>query len=137
VSVSAGWSLQRALVSELKSSGELSALLGGPKVYDRPPQRVPVPCVTLGYSVVRDWSSCCESGLEHLVTLHVWTGARGRKKAWLAVNVIRELLHDVELPLEGHVLVNLRCEFCDVRMDGRGEHYHGLVRFRAVTEPVG
>jgi len=36
--------------------------------------------------------------------------------------------------LSGHRLINLRHEFSEARRDSDGETFHGIARFRAVTE---
>jgi hypothetical protein len=64
----------------------------------------------------------------------VWSRAKGKKEALEIMDLARATLHDGALALEGHSLVNLRLEFCEARYDDRNEAYHGLVRFRAVTE---
>jgi hypothetical protein len=52
------------------------------------------------------------------------------------VEKIRELLSDQALILNDHALVNLRYQFSETRQDPDGETYHGVVRYRAVTEPA-
>ena len=49
---------------------------------------------------------------------------------------MRNVLHDKTLALTGYRLVNLRHEFSDARRDPDGETIHGIMRLRAVTEPV-
>ena len=134
MSESAGWSLQKSVVQALKSDAQLNALLGGVRVYDFVPQRAAYPFVSLGNSVVRDWSTSSESGFEHALTLHIWSKAKGKKQCLQIVSSVRRVLHDVALVVEDHPLVNLRYEFEDVRLDPDGETFHGIVRFRAVTE---
>ena len=69
-----------------------------------------------------------------MVTLHVWSRGSGRKEALEIMGAARVVLHDQTLSLSGHRLVNLRHTFSEVRRDTDGETYHGIVRFRAVTE---
>ncbi len=49
---------------------------------------------------------------------------------------MRAALNDQQLSLDGHRLVNLRHELSEARRDPDGETYHGIARFRAVTEPA-
>ncbi len=126
---SAEWSLQSAIYQALVGSAELTAQLGGLRVYDHPPQAAAYPFVTIGESSVFDWSTGTEDGAEHLVTLHVWSRSGGKRQAYALVEQIRELLSD-------HALVNLRYQFSETRQDPDGETYHGVVRYRAVTEPA-
>jgi hypothetical protein len=68
------------------------------------------------------------------VTLHVWSRGRGRKEAQAVIAAARDALHDRQLTLAGHRLVNLRHEYSEARRDNDGETFHGIARFRAVTE---
>jgi hypothetical protein len=136
MTANASWALQRGIYQTLASSSDLSALLGGPRVYDDPPQAASYPFVSLGQSLVRDWSTGTEDGAEHLLTLHVWSQSGGKKEAHAIIEAIRAVLHDQPLMLVDHQLVNLRHEFSEARQDPDGDTYHGIVRYRAVTEPM-
>ena len=131
---SAGFALQKAIFEKLTSDAATLAALGGPRIYDDAPARAEFPFVTFGQSTERDWSTGTDEGYEHLVTLHVWSRARGRKEAEAVIAAAREALHDRDLTLSGHRLINLRHEFSEARRDGDGETFHGIARFRAVTE---
>jgi hypothetical protein len=52
------------------------------------------------------------------------------------MQVLRSVLHARDLTLDGHRLVNLRHELSEARREADGETYHGIVRLRAVTEPL-
>ena len=131
---SASFALQVAIVSALSNDGNLIGLLGGPRVYDDVPARGEFPFITIGQTTERDWSTGSEPGSEHVFTLHVWSRAHGRKQADEVITAAKSVLHDQPLTLVDHRLVNLRCEFSEARRDSDGETFHGLVRFRAVTE---
>jgi hypothetical protein len=92
--------------------------------------------VTFGQSTLRDADTTSAAGDEHVFTLHVWSRAQGRREAHAIIDTLRAGLHDEHLVLEGHVLVNLRHEFSEVRRTADGETIHGIARFRAVTEPA-
>jgi hypothetical protein len=134
---SAAFALQKAIFEKLTNDAATVAALGGPRIYDDAPARVQFPFVTFGPSTERDWSTGSEKGYEHLITLHVWSRARGRKEALAVIAAVREALHDQDLPLSGHHLVNLRHEYSEARRDNDGETFHGIARFRAVTEVDG
>lgn len=130
----AGLALQEAIFAKLTSDGATLAALGGARIYDDAPPRPDFPFMTFGQSTERDWSTGSDVGYEHLVTLHVWSKARGGKEAETVISAAREALHDQALALSGHTLVNLRHEFSEARRASDGETFHGIVRFRAVTE---
>ncbi len=132
---SPGLELQKAIYQKLRNDAPLLALLGGAKIYDNTPQRTEFPYVTFGQSVVRDWSTGTDKGHEHIVTLHVWSRAAGRRQVHEMIDAIETALHDQPLVMSGFILVNLRHENSDARRDPDGETYRGTVRYRATTEP--
>jgi hypothetical protein len=134
--MNAGWALQKAIYNTLTSDGALTDLLGGQRIYDEVPRGAEFPYVTLGQSTVRDWSTATDDGEEHVLTLHVWSEANGHREATEIIGALRGALHDRELGVSGHRLVNLRQEFAEARREPDGEAYHALVRYRAVTEPL-
>jgi hypothetical protein len=132
----ASWALQTAIHSALTTDVGLSGLLGGERMFDHVPRGTPFPYITVGQTTERDWSTGGAEGGEHVFTLHIWSQARGRRQVQAIAAAIRGLLHDSELSLDGHRLINLRHEFTEVRRETDGETLRGLVRFRAVTEPL-
>lgn len=132
---SPGLELQKAIYLKLRNDVPLVTLLGGAKIYDDTPQRTEFPYVTFGRSVMRDWSTGTDKGHEHIVTLHVWSRAAGRRQVHEIISAIEAALHDQSLSMADFRLVNLRHENSDARRDPDGETYHGAVRYRATTEP--
>ena len=129
------WALQSSIFQALANSPELTSLLGGERIYSNPPPAAQFPFITLGQTVNLDWSTGTEDGTEHSLTLHVWSRGGGRKEAVEIMAAARAVLHEAALSLSGFRLVNLRHEVSEARRDPDGETYHGIVRFRAVTEP--
>lgn len=132
----AGFALQKALFATLNGNAGVLAVLGGARIYDDVPRSSEFPYITFGQTTSRDWSTGTEPGREHTITLHVWSRARGRKQADDVMAAAETALHDAALTLDGHRLINLRHEFSDARREPDGETYHGITRFRAVTEPL-
>jgi len=135
----ASWALQRGVYQALAGSSDLTTLLGGARIYDDAPQAAPYPFVTLGQSVIRDWSTGTEDGAEHSLTLHVWSRSGGKKQVHEIIEAIKAVLHDQPLMVADRHLINLRLnlrhELSEARLDPDGDTFHGIVRYRAVTEP--
>ena len=132
----ASWALQRGVYQALAGSSDVATLLGGARIYDDAPQDAAFPFVTLGQSVIRDWSTGTEDGAEHNLTLHVWSRGGGKKQTLEIIETIKAVLHDQPLLLADHHLVNLRHEFSEARLDPDGDMFHGIVRYHPVTEPA-
>jgi hypothetical protein len=128
--------LRAAIHDALAADAPLTALLGGPNVYDEPPQGAAFPYVTLGEMRVLDWSTGTERGAEHQLTLHAWSRQGGHNEAHLVAGALLQALDDAPLTLTDHILVNLRFAQADVRRENDGRTYHALVRFRAVTQAM-
>lgn len=126
--------LQKAIFAALTGDAALLSLLGGAKVFDAAPADAAFPYITFGRTTAFDWSTGTETGSEQLLSLHVWSKARGRKQALAIMERCRSMLHDQALELTGHHLVNLRLEFAEVRQDDDLALQRGVMRFRAVTE---
>ena len=127
--------LRAAIHNALVADGALTALLGGPKVYDEPPNSAAFPYVTLGEARVEDFSAGSDPGQEHRLTLHAWSRQGGHREAHQIAGALLQALDDAPLTLAGHRLINFRFALADVRREADGRTYHALVRFRAVTEP--
>lgn len=125
--------LQKAMFAALTANAALIALMGGARIFDRAPTDAAFPFVTFGRASVFDWSTSTEDGLEHLVTLHVWSKAKGRKEAFAVLDAVRAAL-GTPLSLDSQHLVSFRFEFAEVTFDDDISVHHGLLRLRAVTE---
>ncbi|MDY8109113.1 DUF3168 domain-containing protein [Fulvimarina sp. 2208YS6-2-32] len=128
--------LQQSIFRVLTGDAALTGLLGGPKVFDRRPERAAFPYLTLGRTAVVDWSTGTEDGSEHILTLHIWARGGGKQETYAIMDRVTETLNDAALPVDGHHLVNLQLQFAEARQEPDSLTYHGILRFRAVTEPL-
>lgn len=127
--------LQKAVFAALEANASLLAMIGGNRIFDHVPVNTPFPYLVFGRTTVSDWSTDTEDGCEHLFTIHAWSKARGKLEVLNIMSALCQQLHEADLVLQGHRLVNLRCEFEEIRHDEDLDAYHGMARFRAVTEP--
>ncbi len=132
----AGWDLQKAVYAALAADTALTTLLGGPKVYDAVPQEAAFPYVVIDQMRLSDWSTGTEPGTEHMVMVHVWSRYAGKREAYEIADAIRAVLDGALLSLENHRLINLRHQYSELKLDEDGETQHGVLRLRAVTEPL-
>lgn len=132
---SAAIELQKAVFTALETDAALTAELGEGRIHDHAPASIAFPYLTFGRSTLHDWSTDTELGNEHIFTVHVWSKEKGKSQTLRIMELARAALHDRPLALSGHRLVNLRQEFQEARYNEDHAVYHGLLRFRAVTEP--
>jgi hypothetical protein len=128
--------LRAAIHDALCADASLTALLGGPKIYDEVPRAAEFPYVTLGEARIADLSGDAAPAQEHQLTLHAWSRQGGHNEAHMIAGALLQALDDAPLAPAGHRLVNLRFAVADIRRERDGRTYHALVRFRAVTEPA-
>ena len=133
---SAGFALQQAVFTTLSAAAPVTSLLGPAKIFDDVPQSAAFPYLSFGQTSASDWGTGTEDGEEHTLTLHVWSREGGKKQVEQVLAAIRTSLHDQNLSLSGHRLINLRQELAEHRREPDGETIHGIARYRAVTEPL-
>ena len=132
-----GWALRQALYTAITGDAGVKALIGDPaRIYDDVPAGAAFPFVTFGDSNIRDWSTMDGTGAEHTVTLNAWSRYEGHKEAQQILDALEALLHDVSLAPGGHTLINMRFVSSQIIRDPDGATTHGVIRFRAVTEPT-
>lgn len=128
--------LQKAIYSALVANTSLIAALGGAKIFDHTPQKAVYPYLVIGQASDRDWSTASENGSEHRITIHIWSEKSDRQEIYQIQQLVHSELHDAQLSAQDHHVVNLRHEFSEVRADPQSDTLHGIMRFRAITEPI-
>jgi len=128
--------LQEAMYSVLKNSTELVDQLGGDRIFDDVPRGVRPPYIVFGEMTHNDWSTGTEQGMEHFISLTIWSREKGRKQVLqLANHAIEELL-TTPMQLTGHSLVNLQHEFTETAKDDETGYFRAGLNLRVVTEPT-
>lgn len=133
---------ERALVAALRAAAmadaAVKAVLGDPaRIHDDPPADAVFPYVTLGRIESRPADAANSNAIEHVITLHAWSRYGGRAEALDVIAALRAALHNAPLVIEGHTLTLLLATFADVFRSGDGRTTHGVLRLRAITEPIG
>lgn len=124
--------LRKSINQALKASSDLASLLGGVRIYDRPPEPAGFPFITLGQSALRDWSAGSEDGADQRVTVHVWSPFGGKKHMQDIIKAVLTSLSDWPLAA-GRERITLNHEFSEARLDPEGDSFHGIIRYRATT----
>ncbi len=131
-----GWALQKAVYASLAADTALAALVGGDRIHDAPPRAAAMPYVALDPIVTTDIGASLGEIHEHRLTLVVWSAGKGKREALAILERLVALLHDADLALDDHRLVNLRREREEVRVTDDRRAVRGELRLRAVTEPL-
>ena len=127
--------LQETIFKALSQDNELLTLLGPNKVFDRVPERVDFPYIVIGRSTTSDWSTSTEDGETIVFFIHTWSRISSRSECHALQAQVKRVLAGSLAPLTDHHLINLRFQLAETRRDRVSEHFHGVLRFRAVTEP--
>ena len=133
--------LQVAILANLVSQVSLQPLLGNPpRVYDEPPLDLVYPFITLGSSQTRPYGGQIDpvslEATEHAISLTIASVSGGTEEVKTLLGLVRLALHGVALSLEDHRLINLRVTFADVFRAADWRSTYGVLRLRAVTEPI-
>lgn len=134
MATSGNWSLQRGVYEALTADRSVTGLLGGAKIFDSAPQAASYPYLTVGESTDPDWSTGSPESAQHILTLHVWSRGGGEKETHDIIEAIRTALKNGPVAVNDDQQVELHHEFSGARRDPNDEAYHGIVRYRAVTD---
>ncbi len=126
------WPLQQAVFTAL--NGNVSGIdSANVSVYDDVPENTVYPYVVIGEETAANNGTKDLDGIEHTLTLHVWSQYRGRREIKEIMQSVYQLLHDAAITVSGASLVNIRQEFNNTLMENDGITRHGVMRFRAVV----
>lgn len=127
--------LQKAVYDALKGDAQLTILVGT-KVYDSVPAGTGFPYVAIGDDTAVPFDSDTFDGMEMTLTIHSWARGLGRKEVKTIMGNVYRILHKSTLNMNGHTMVLMRFEFAETDLDPDGVTYHGVQRFRALTQGV-
>jgi len=134
---SASWGLQTAIFAALSVDTNVKSVLGDPpRIYDEVPRNAAMPYLVIGDGKENDWSTSTDTGTEHVLILHIWSRARGRKESKTVAATVRDALDDADLALTGHSLIGIKHQSSEFLRQTDGQTYHAVMKFRAVTEPT-
>lgn len=126
------WELQKAIFTKL--NGNVDGLDGANiPVYDDVPQQSNYPYVQIGEETSANNGTKTLDGVEHTLTMHIWSQYRGRREIKTIMKSVYDLLHNTAISVSGASLVNVRQEFSTTLAENDGITRHGVIRFRAVV----
>jgi hypothetical protein len=125
------WQLQKSIFTALNGNvtGVSSANI---PIYDDVPEGSVYPYVVIGEETTSNNGTKTLDGVEHTITLHVWSQYRGRREIKEIMQSVYEKLHNTAITVTGASLVNIRQEFSNTLAEQDGITRHGVMRFRAV-----
>jgi hypothetical protein len=138
LAIGADLDLQRAIVTKLKTSSALQALIGATiRLHQDVPENPTFPYVTIGPSQRLPDLAECINGAEIFADIHVFARSNG----WagckqIGATLIAELHNADDLDLRENILVLI--EIADERYFIEPDNLtkHGVVTFRALVEPI-
>lgn len=131
--------LQRAIVTRLKASTALQALIANPiRLFQDvpPPSTLDFPYVTIGASQRLPDLAECIDGAEVFTDLHIFSRGAGYEQVKRIGATLIDELHDATLSLSEHrcLLIELSDERYFIDPDNLTKH--GVVTFRSLVEPL-
>ena len=126
------WEIQRAVYQTLVGHQPLMDIIDA--VYDHVPQDSSYPYVVIGDDTGLQWDTGSSVGTESTLTIHVWSRELGRKETKEIMNLVYEVLHLSNLPIEDMVSVLCHWEFSETFLDPDGITRHGVSRFRIIAD---
>lgn len=130
-----------AVYAALANDATLTTLLGSSgRVFTEVPDNQAAPYVFIALPNNNDYGSSSGDAQEHIFQVDVfteqpWLGLSAVQHCAKVVAQVRSVLHGIPLAMSAGTMANLRCEFTQPALrDPDGVSWHGVLRFRAVTE---
>lgn len=130
----ATWPLQQGILQHLKTDASLKTHFGDPpKIHDQNEKRGACPCLVLGDSWARVWSSATFDGQEHILAFDLWTANGGSAESKEIAGALIDRLHNADFPVAGHALVDLQFSNSETRYLEEQGIFHCRLSFKALT----
>lgn len=126
--------LAQALYDALRTSSDVYSIVGtgGVRAHVSPGARPPY--VAIGEGTAVDVGGSEVDSQEHVLVVHCWSEAPSPLEVKQLMAAVRDTLHDADLTMPAGQCPNIRCEYQETLRDPDGVTYHGVMRFRAVTQ---
>lgn len=125
------YELQKRIITRLDA--ELSPI----QAYDTAPASASPPYVTIGEIISRNIEHKTKKMFETSILLHAWSVKKSRKDILQLIDDVHAALDGYALPLAGFNLVELMHDQTEgVFLDEDGATWHGVIRFKAITETI-
>lgn len=126
--------LQKTIYQTLTGNADLASCVSG--VFDKVPQRTVYPYIYIDSWLSEDWSSVTTEGLQHDISLHIWSRQGGKAECVEIIHKIHGLLHLADLTITAHKLILLRCVSTQTELMQDGITYRGVMRLFALTQNI-
>lgn len=123
---------QAAIVAALKADAGVTALVGA-RVYDRAPDDVAFPYVSLGPESAQPFEAQLLDGWDMSLQIDTWSRKTGRVECRQIMAAIYAALHGAALAVSGHALVMVVLQLQTTMDDPDGVTVHGVQRFTVIT----
>jgi hypothetical protein len=130
--------LQAAVLAELLNNNDLMALVSN-RVFDAVPAKPTFPYITFRCDQILEDGADCVEGSEVFYSIHVWSRPEsypGWPEACNIAGLVRDILDETELTVNGHRLVDMHFSQFRRLDDPDGITHHGVVEFRALIDAV-
>lgn len=129
--------LQKALIDTLSAAESVQALLGDPvRIFDETPSDVVFPYSTIGRIETGANGASAHDGLQHAITLHVWSRYGGRAEAQAILGAFRAVLDDAGVSVEDRRITLCLVTLVDAFRAGDGRTTQGVLRLKIHSEPI-
>lgn len=129
------FAVQDAVYDLLVANAGMQAVLGNPpRIYDYVPQNAVFPYLTLGDTRAENFDTKDGVGINQLITLHAWSRYRGQKEMKDILKAVNLALHRSSMTVSGYNFTDCRFESAETFLDDDGLTYHGLCRYRLITQ---
>ena len=124
-----------ALVTALRAASAVTALVSQ-RTYDRAPQSVTLPYISLGPTQALPFGRADHHGCDVFVQIDIWSRGKGTVEAKQIAAAVIAALDMTTLTVAGYSLRSLRATLGQTMTDPDGLTTHAMVNIHAVLHPT-
>lgn len=122
--------MQKAVYEKLTSSSTLMTAISG--VFDQVPQDTVFPFIVISDMQANNLSNLAKGGIEHRITLDIYSREAGKKQVADIMGILENLLHNNILAVTGQTCVTMEFISNSIHLENDGWTYQGIIELRVI-----
>lgn len=124
------YNVQKAIYEKLTASSSLMASVNG--IFDQVPQDTAFPFIVIGNARATNLSNLAKGGIEHRITLNIFSREAGKKQVADIMGILEDLLHNNSITVDGQTCVAMEFISNSIQLENDGWTYQGIIELRII-----
>ncbi len=124
------YNVQKAIYEKLTASSSLMSSVSG--IFDYVPEDTAFPFIIIGDVKATDLSNLAKGGIEHRISVNIFSREGGKKQAASIMGILEGLLHNSSISVSGQTCVAMEFISNSIELENDGWTYRGVIDLRVI-----